>query len=320
MVQVFSVAPFFFVAPEDRGGQLQHGPASIWQTAEVMAIVQRTREATRSSAFACELRAADSPRPLAFISNLCHLSSCLVHGWPRLQRKGDFSQYSGPLRHSCTCGKQRRILRGIAHSGHFATRAPPLFLVGFWATVLEAASKTLGDGVSIQKESDQDCGDEAKAILEWVTRLSLTPDSLMDSFGKFMVLSFPDLAGGSSHLPSSHPSPRVDPSVEGSSSMVSSSTTSPAEGDFGSWLLSLVCFFWSGWCGATLWLQRFRARWCRSKALRKSSCAGFRGWWLQPGCWCWRRVWTLWYGLVHAGRSTVTLERAWSPAVSLQWV
>ena len=26
--------PFFFVAPEDRGGQQQHGPASIWQLAE----------------------------------------------------------------------------------------------------------------------------------------------------------------------------------------------------------------------------------------------------------------------------------------------
>ena len=25
--------PFFFVAPEDRGGQQQHGPASIWQLA-----------------------------------------------------------------------------------------------------------------------------------------------------------------------------------------------------------------------------------------------------------------------------------------------
>ena len=50
--------PFFFVPTEDKGGQQQHGPASIWQLAEVMAIVKRTREATRSSAFACELPAA----------------------------------------------------------------------------------------------------------------------------------------------------------------------------------------------------------------------------------------------------------------------
>ena len=39
MVQKFPVGPFFFVAPEDRGGQQQDGPASIWQLAEVMAIV-----------------------------------------------------------------------------------------------------------------------------------------------------------------------------------------------------------------------------------------------------------------------------------------
>ena len=47
----------------DRGGQQQNGPASIWQHAEVLAIVKRSREATRSSAFACELQTADSPRP-----------------------------------------------------------------------------------------------------------------------------------------------------------------------------------------------------------------------------------------------------------------
>ena len=108
----------------------------------------------------------------------------------------------------------------------FATQVLPMFPVGFWATVLE----------TLQKGGDQECGDEGKAILECssspcVTRLSSSPDSLMDSFGKFMASSFPALAGGSSHLPSSHPSPRADPSVEGSSPMDSVSTTSPAEGD-----------------------------------------------------------------------------------------
>ena len=135
--------PFFFVAPEDRGGQQQHGPASIGQVAEVLAIVKRTREATRSSALACELRAADSPRPLAFIRNLSHLSSRLVPGWPRLRLKGDFLQYSGPLRHSCTCEKNHRVLQGMAHRGQFATKVLPLFPVSFWSTVLEATSKAL---------------------------------------------------------------------------------------------------------------------------------------------------------------------------------
>ena len=46
----------------------------------------------------------------------------------------------------------------------------------------------------------------------------------MDSFS-------PALKGGSSHLPSSHPSLRADPSCEGSSPMASSSAESPAEGN-----------------------------------------------------------------------------------------
>ena len=129
-----------------------------------MAVVNRTREAIRCSAFACELRAANSPRRFAFISNLCHLSSRLVQGWPRLQHKVDFMQNTGPLRHSCSCGKPHRILRDIAPRGQFATQVLPLFPVGIWSTVLEATSKTLWDGVSILKDSDQECGDEAKAV------------------------------------------------------------------------------------------------------------------------------------------------------------
>ena len=101
----FPSRPFFFVAPEDRGDQLHKSPASIWQLAEVMAVVKRTREAVQSSAFACALRAADSPRPLAFICNHRHLGSGMVRGWQQLQLKGDFFQCTGPLRHRCSCGK-----------------------------------------------------------------------------------------------------------------------------------------------------------------------------------------------------------------------
>ena len=192
----FPLRPFFFIAPEDRGGQQQHGPASIWQLAEVMAIVQRTREATRSSAFACELRAADSPRPLAFISNLPFRSAGLVRGWPRLKLKGDFLQYSG--------------LVSTVHNGRFATHVAPLFSVDFWSTVLEATSKALRDGVSIQAKSDQEDRDGAKAMSDyssslWFTWLSLPPDSCMDSSGKFVTSSL-----------SSSPSSHADLSIEGS--------------------------------------------------------------------------------------------------------
>ena len=175
-----------------------------------MAIVQRTREATRSSAFACELRAADSPRPLAFISNLSFLSAGLVQGWPKLQLKGDFLQYSGPLSHSCACGNPHRELRGIDHRGRFATQVAPMFLVVFWSSVLEGIGKALRDGVSIQNRSDQEDRDGAKAMSDyssspWFTMLSRSPDSHMGSFDKFVASSL-----------SSYPFSRTDPSVEGS--------------------------------------------------------------------------------------------------------
>ena len=237
----FPSRPFFFVAPEDR-----QGPASIWQLAEIMPIVKRSREATRSSAFPCELRAADSPPFLAFISNLCHLSSRLVQGWPRLELKGDLL-----FRHSCTCGQNHRKHRGIAHRGQFATQVLPLFAVGFWSTVLEATSKTLRDGVLIQKESDQECGDEAKAILEYSSSPWIHQIIVISSFGKFMASSFPALAGGSSHLLSSHPSPRVDPSVDGSSPMAPLSTTSQAEGNLEVGYQGYVS--WGGWRGVHRW-------------------------------------------------------------------
>ena len=36
----FPLRPFFFVAPEDRGGQVHNGPASIWQLEEVIGITK----------------------------------------------------------------------------------------------------------------------------------------------------------------------------------------------------------------------------------------------------------------------------------------
>ena len=59
----------------------------------MMAVVKRSREAVQSSAFACELRAADSPRPLAFISNLCHLGSGMVRA--RLAKSCNRKEVSG---------------------------------------------------------------------------------------------------------------------------------------------------------------------------------------------------------------------------------
>ena len=191
-------------------------------------------EATRSSAFACELRAADSPRPLAFISNLSLLNSRLVQGCPKLRLRGVFLQYSGPRNRSCACGKSHRVLRGMAHRGHFATEVLPVFPVSFWSTVLEATSKTLRDGVSILKGSVQECGDEANSILGY----SSSPYSLMDSFGKFLGSSFPARAGASSQILASPISHCANPSAEGSSPMVSLS--SEDVGDRGSSISSGV--------------------------------------------------------------------------------
>ena len=129
--EVFRCVLSSLSAPEDRGGQVHNGPASIWQLEEVIGITKRTCEAVRSSAFACELRAADSPRPIAFISNLSQISSDIVRGWPELQLKGNFLHYSGTLRRDCSCCQPHRVLRGISHDGKFATGASPLFAVEF---------------------------------------------------------------------------------------------------------------------------------------------------------------------------------------------
>ena len=171
-----------------RRSQQLHGPASIWQLADVMAIVQCTREATRSSAFACELGAADSPRPLAFISNLSFLSAGLVRGWPSLELKGDFLQCSGPLNRSCACGRKNRVLRGLAHRGQFATKFLPLFPVSFWSTVLDASNKTLRDGVSYLQGSGHEREDESYEILgysssPWITDLA---EAFGEKLGGFM--------------------------------------------------------------------------------------------------------------------------------------
>ena len=224
------------------GGQQQHGPASIWQLAEVMAIVQRAREATRSSAFTCEPWAADSPRPLAFISNLSFLSAGLVQGWPKLQLKGDFLQYSGPLCLSCACGNPHRELRGIDHRGRFATQVAPLFPVVFWSSVLEGTGKALRDGVSIQNRSDQENRDGAKAMSDyssspWFTMLSRSPDSHMGSFDNFVASSLSNRPFRRKFI---------------------------AYGFRVGWSC-YVYFFWNGCCQAHGWRQWSSAGWCVSR-------------------------------------------------------
>ena len=144
--------PFFFVAPEDRGGQQQHGPASIWQLAEVIAIVQRTREVTRSSAFACELRAADSPRPLAFISNMSFLDSRLVQGWPQLRLKGDFLQCSGPLSRSCSCGKNHRYFEAWLTEDSSQRKSCRCFRSASGQRCCKQQTKPLGMALQVRRE------------------------------------------------------------------------------------------------------------------------------------------------------------------------
>ena len=180
---------------------------------EVMAVVQRAREAVRSSAFPCELRAADSPRPLAFISNICHLGSGLVRGSPKLQPKGDFWQNVTAV----------RVVNFIVN---FAASLPKDSSRHESLHCFQSSSGPhWADGVSIPKKSDQEYRDDLKAMLEfssshWFTRSSTSPDSLVDSFEKFIAPSLPALAGLSSHHPYARHSLRSDPSFEGSSPMV----------------------------------------------------------------------------------------------------
>ena len=73
-----------------------------------------------------------------------------------LRQKGNFLQYTGPLPHSCSCGKQHQKLLGFGQERKYSTGVSPLFAVDFWTKVLVTASKTLRDGVIFPEESVQD--------------------------------------------------------------------------------------------------------------------------------------------------------------------
>ena len=177
--------PFFFVAPEDRGGQLQHGPASIWQIAEVMAIVKRTREATWSSAFACGLRAADSPRLLAFISNLGHLSWTLVRGWQGWNSKEISCNIQALSVTAALVGKiighfDALLTEGSSQRKFFRSESGPQ------CTKLQV--KPLGMAFQFRREVIKSVETKRKqsssTLHHWATRLSLSPDSPHGLFQK----------------------------------------------------------------------------------------------------------------------------------------
>ena len=182
--------PFFFVAPEDRGGQQQHGPASIWQLAEVIAIVQRTREVTRSSAFACRAtgrRFSTSPR--------LHQQTCLFSTHASFKA----GHSSGSKETSCSI-QARSVAAVLAGRiiGYFAAwltedssqrKSCRCFRSASGQRCCKQQAKPLGMASQVRRGSSQACGEGANEIhgyssSPWVANLSSSPDSLMDSFQK----------------------------------------------------------------------------------------------------------------------------------------
>ena len=162
--------PFFFVVREDRGGQLQHGPASIWQLAEKMAIVQRTREAVRGSAFACELRVSRFSTSARF-----HQQSLS----PQL-RPG--SRLATVARHWPSPSQLflwQASSRTSWHHCRWTVRSTEVSAVSDRILVHSVGSNKQGPWrwrFNFSKECDQECRDEVKAMLEyssspWFTRL-----------------------------------------------------------------------------------------------------------------------------------------------------
>ena len=108
--------------------------------------------------------AADSPRPLAFISNLCHLSSSLVRGWPRLQKQRRLLAIHWPSPSQLYWWQASS--RTSWHHCRWTIRNTSCFAVSDRILVHSVGSNKQGC-----EESDQECQDEVKATLEYSSSL-----------------------------------------------------------------------------------------------------------------------------------------------------
>ena len=126
-----------FVAPEDFGGHATNGPASVWQFREVQDL-GAFNEAQRAAGFLCQLSRADQKRPLGFVSTLLSFTQLLCAGWPNLELKGEYLQYTGPLPKDCPCASPHTAMVGLSKDSTFMSSISPTLGILFWTNIWKA--------------------------------------------------------------------------------------------------------------------------------------------------------------------------------------
>ena len=99
--------------PEDLGGYSSDGPASVWQSKELM-LLESLHEAVRRGAFLRQLSEVDQRRPLEVLTNIPGLWQFLHLVWPSFSQSDSTVLYTGPLPKSCPCKKEHEVMKSIS--------------------------------------------------------------------------------------------------------------------------------------------------------------------------------------------------------------
>ena len=238
--QSLPLRPFFFVAPEDRGGQIHTGPASIWQLAEIMPnVLVKQFEAAHSRA-SCEPMILHVRSPSSQISvNSGPVSFKAGQGYGRKETSCNTlalsltvvlvvstseTTWSWTRKKVCDRGVST-VRSGFLDKGVGHSKQDP------WGW------SEIPGGESVQDSRGEEQTELEYSLSLWFSSLSISPDSQMDTYKKFIHSSLPAPGGIASHLSASS-----IPSLEGSSSMCPLSVVGPAKGelDVNGWELGTV--------------------------------------------------------------------------------
>ena len=180
--------PFLLVAPEDYGGNVGYGPSSLWQLAEAVSLGSRAHDVARGSASACELRAAEFPRPMAFLCNLRHMVSQLTSGWPEFPAKGPFLDnvagaaintaiFAAPIRQGRSSLEPKVSYQNNFGPEFYSGVSPTTvaFGTGCWRVKKFQGQRQVATG---------DASNYGKA--SWIKVLAESPESFRDEFNVFI--------------------------------------------------------------------------------------------------------------------------------------
>ena len=160
-----------YIFPEDFGGHISTGLASLWSLQELRAL-QGTHDALRGATFLCRICGSDRKKPLGILTNLPGLQEALSLGHPNLKMHGSFLQYHGPLPKSCGCSPPHPPSVGISSLASFLTVEP--FGAPFWKFCFSCLRSplvfnpvTVGDNADSQAATDSQTFSLSSLIVSW---------------------------------------------------------------------------------------------------------------------------------------------------------